>query len=210
MTRQTPILMRSVGEYLATLGSAHPAPGGGSVAGLVGALAAGLGQMVVSLTMKGGANNPDLAGAQNQLNEVAGKLLAASEADELAYSGYLDAARLPQATDAGKSTRREAMQVALINAAEVPLAMATTACELLDSLEPVVAHGSTHALSDAEIAVSLAHASVQTALVNVRVNVSLIKDVAIAAGLTDRANDVEERARAQSGVLHATLEDRRG
>ena len=45
-----PIRERTLGAYLDALAAPHPAPGGGSVAGLTGALAAALGQMVVSLT----------------------------------------------------------------------------------------------------------------------------------------------------------------
>ncbi len=61
MSTQAPLAERTIGDYLETLGSSQPAPGGGSVAGLVGALAAGLGQMVISLTVKGG-DNPNLEG----------------------------------------------------------------------------------------------------------------------------------------------------
>ncbi len=210
MSKPQTIADRTIGNYLAALGSSQPTPGGGSVSGLVGALAAGLGLMVVSLTLKGAAGESDLAGADGQLRVIAEELLAASETDELAYGGYLDASRLPRSTEAEKSTRRAAIQAALINATETPLGMAMTACELLDCLEPVVTLGSSHALSDAEIAISLAHVSVKAALVNARINVPLIKNAQIATDLVERADGIDARADMRVGALRTDLRERRG
>lgn len=208
MTSRPPIADRTIGDYLTTLGSSSPAPGGGSVAGLIGALAAGLGQMVISLTVKGDTTG-ELSDRFDALNQSIQRLLAAAEADELAYGGYVEASRLPKSTSEEKSDRRTAMQNALVNAGEVPLALAETACEVLDHLAPVVAHGTTHALSDADIAILLAQASVTAGLANVRINIPLIKDPAIAVRLATRANDVEALAVERTTSLRRALANRR-
>jgi formiminotetrahydrofolate cyclodeaminase len=207
MSTQVPLAERTIGDYLETLGSSRPAPGGGSVAGLVGALAAGLGQMVISLTVKGG-DNRNLEGNYSLLGMSIASLLASAAADELAYSGYLAASRLPRSTDDEKTTRRAAMQAALVNAAEVPLALATTACDVLDHLALVVNEGTSHALSDADIAISLAHASVVAGLANVRINIPLIKDEQVASNLATRANQVEAQANTRSDELRSALQER--
>ncbi len=208
MSGLAPLAQRTIGGYLETLGSSEPAPGGGSVAGLVGALAAGLGQMVISLTLKGGQD----ATFEAQFETLVGvreSLLAAAAADERAYGGYVDASRLPKATDDEKAHRRVAMQAAIVNAANVPLMLAEAACGLLEDLEPVARKGTAHALSDAEIAIMLAHTSVKAALVNVRVNLPLIKDEAKARSISSRAGTVEARADRHAAEVRAALDARR-
>lgn len=208
MTDQAPLAERTIGAYLEKLSSSDPAPGGGSVAGLVGALAAGLGQMVVSLTLKGG-NHALLAEHVETLEAARASLLAAAVADERAYSAYVDATRMPKSTDSDKAARRAAMQAAIVHAASVPLILAEAACGLLEELGPVVQHGTAHALSDAEMAVILADTSVSAGLVNVRVNIPLIKDEAKARALTSRAIAVEQKADRLAAELHEALVQRR-
>lgn len=208
MTADRPPADRTIGEYLGKLASSQPAPGGGSVAGLVGALAAGLGQMVVGLTLKG-ESNPVLEGQFETLGAARESLLAAAAADERAYGAYVDATRMAKNTDEEKVTRRATMQAALVNAANVPLMQAEAACSLLEELEPVAREGTAHALSDAEIAMMLAHTSVKAALVNVRVNLPLIKDEARARVIASRAATVDGRADRHAAEVRAALEARR-
>jgi formiminotetrahydrofolate cyclodeaminase len=208
MTEQTPLANRTIGDYLATLGSSAPAPGGGSVAGLVGALAAGLGQMVISLTVKND-HDPLLHDRFDALHNAIRDLLESAADDELAYSGYVDAGKMPKSTDEEKIARRSAMQAALVNAGEVPLRLAEQACGVLDCLEAVALHGTTHALSDADIAVSLAHAAVLAGLANIRINVPFIKDAAISQRLSERANELETVANERATNLRSTLAARR-
>ena len=208
MTDHAQLAERTIGAYLEKLSSSDPAPGGGSVAGLVGALAAGLGQMVVSLTLKGG-NHAPLADHVKTLGAARASLLAAAAADERAYSAYVDATRLPKSTDGERAERRTAMQSAIVHAASVPLILAEAACGLLTELGPVVRDGTAYALADAEIAVGLAHASVAAGLVTVRVNIPLIKDEAKAGSLAAQADMVERRADQEATSRRATLAQRR-
>lgn len=208
MSNSGPLAGRTIGDYLEALGSSRPDPGGGSVAGLIGSLAAALGQMVISLSIKN-STNPGLELTFTQLGQSISALLDAAASDEQAYSGYVDASRMPKSTDEEKAARRLAMQAALINAAEVPLRLSTSAVEVLHHLDIVVAEGTAHALSDADIAVSLAHASVMAGLVNVRINVPLIKDAVVAGDLASRADRIEQEASAATVALRAVLEQRR-
>lgn len=208
MTNHQPLAQRTIGDYLHALGSAQPAPGGGSVAGLVGALAAGLGQMVVSLSHKAESD----ASLDAQFETLAGAralLLALAAADERAYSAYVDATRMAKDTDEEKATRRTTMQAAIVNAATVPLALAEAACGLLEELVPVIRTGTAHALSDAEIAVILAHTAVTAGLFNVRVNVPLIKDEERARALSDRAAAVQDKADRHAAEARVALAARR-
>lgn len=196
---------RPIGDYLDALASDAPAPGGGSVAGLVGALAAGLGQMVVSLTREA----PDeLVQANERLAALRASMIASGAADELAYAGYVDASRMPKSTPEEKDLRRATMQEALKEAVAVPMQLAETASELLETLDPVIRLGSKHVISDAEIGITLALACVDASLVNVRVNIPMIRDKEMAGNLAGHAHKIEQRAHQLAENLRATLAER--
>ena len=205
MSTLPPLRERTIGEYLDRLGSSHPDPGGGSVAGLVGAMGAALGQMVISLTR----DNAGLASLRAQLQAELDSLLAASAADERAYGRYVSATKMPKGTSEEKSARRAAMQAALVTSANVPLGLAATANQVLLLLEPVVEQGTSHALSDAEIAINLTDAAAQAALANVRINIPLIREAVTAEVLASSADDLEADVRARASHLRQRLDQRR-
>jgi methenyltetrahydrofolate cyclohydrolase len=207
MQQPEPLESRTIGSYLDALASSAPAPGGGSVAGLVGALAAGLAQMVISLTSDADA---ELSETAHMLSSLRASSLASGEADELAYSGYLDASKMPKSTPEEKDLRRATMQGAIRHAAEVPLELAATSLRLLDHLAPVVKHGNPYVLSDAEIAIALAVACVDASLVNVRINLPLIRDIEAADAIRGKAQEIELQSRQRAERLRQDLASRRG
>ena len=208
MTSKPAIADRSIGDYLSSLGSSAPAPGGGSVAGLIGALASALGQMVSSVTLKG---NPDSA-INAQTEALQGRLqdfLTGSEADEAAYGAYVAATSLPKGSDFEKAHRREMLQEALHVSARTPLAVASNAAGLLADLVPVIECGGKHILSDAEIAILLGEAAVTAALINVRINLPLIKDSDLAASLLEQVIEVESKTATNANRCREALARRR-
>lgn len=179
----------TIDDYLDQLASSAPAPGGGSVAGVTAALSAALGQMVCNLSIKNDADAPSpLRAARERLAELHKRSLAASRADESAFTGYLDARKLPKNTSEEKAHRRRAMQQAITTAATVPLELSEFAIAILAELPVVIENGTEHVLSDAEIATILGQAGAQAALVNVRVNLPLIKDEAVRTELEARCH----------------------
>jgi formiminotetrahydrofolate cyclodeaminase len=208
VTSKPAIADRSIGDYLSSLGSSAPAPGGGSVAGLIGALASALGQMVSSVTLKG---NPDSA-INAQTEALQGRLqdfLTGSEADEAAYGAYVAATSLPKGSDFEKAHRREMLQEALHVSARTPLAIASNAVGLLADLIPVIECGGKHILSDAEIAIVLGEATVAAALVNVRINLPMIRDADVALSFVEQMAEVESQAAANADRCREALARRR-
>lgn len=178
---------RTIDIYLQQLASSSPAPGGGSVSGLVGALAMALGQMVVSLS---GADEA-LTRANRLLEEARNGALAGSEADERAYGGYIAATKLPKGTPEEKQARREAMQAALREAAQTPMRLAELIASMKPTLREVAERGNRHVVSDAQIAMILADAAIASALVNVRVNLPFLRDEVLVQDLESRIARVE-------------------
>jgi formiminotetrahydrofolate cyclodeaminase len=167
----------TIGSYLDLLASAEPAPGGGSVAALVGALGAALVTMVTDLTL----GKEKYAGVQDAMAELKesserlrGELTELTTLDATAYSAVAAAMKLPRDTEAQKEERTRVLQAALVGAAEVPLKVAEAAAEVARLSLPAAEKGNPNAVSDAGCAVLLADAAAQSAALNVRINLAWI------------------------------------
>lgn len=208
MTALPSLTDRTIGEYLGTLGSSAPAPGGGSVAGLIGALAAALGQMVANVTTKG-KGDPAFRNQVATLQTRLDAFVSGAEADEAAYGGYVAATSLPKTTPEEKAIRRQVLQEALHASARAPLGIVEAATLLLENLVPVIESGAMNILSDAEIAITLAEAAVVAGLVNVRINLPLIKNVDLAESLSEQMTELEARAKRNARDCRDALASRR-
>jgi formiminotetrahydrofolate cyclodeaminase len=170
---------KPVTNFLDELASNAPAPGGGSVASLSGALGAALVSMVCNLTVgKKGYEDvqdhiKDLLSKSEALRQELTDLL---EADVAAYTGYSVAAKMPRDTDEQKSERALAMQEALKVATDVPLRIAEAAVRVMDLCMPAAEKGNKWAVSDAGVAVLMAEAALRSAALNVLINLGSLKD----------------------------------
>jgi formiminotetrahydrofolate cyclodeaminase len=194
-------------RYVEAVASAAPTPGGGSVAAVVGALAAALGAMVANLTVgKGeeGTIGTELTVLLDRLAEARRRFLALAQEDERAYGSYLAAAALPR-TPEGKAARGAAMQAALAQSAAVPANVAAAGLDLLPSLRRLAEIGNAHVLSDIEVAAILVEAAVRAAVVNILVNARLIRNVALRDVLFARSAALETAVTAGAAEVRAAL-----
>ena len=170
---------KSVSNFLDELASNAPAPGGGSVAALSGALGAALVSMVCNLTLgKKGYEDvqDDIKDLLAQSEGLRKKLSDLLEADVAAYTGYSKAAKMPRATEEEKAERSKAMLAALKVATDVPLSIAETAVKVMDLCMPAAEKGNKWAVSDAGVAVLMAEAALRSAALNVLINLGTLKD----------------------------------
>jgi formiminotetrahydrofolate cyclodeaminase len=175
---------KSVSNFLDELASNAPAPGGGSVAALSGALGAALVSMVCNLTLgKKGYEDVqgDIEALLAQSEALRRQLTDLLEDDVAAYTGYSQAAKLPRGTDEEKALRSEAMQAALQVATDVPLRIAEAAVEVMELCMPAAEKGNKWAVSDAGVAVLMAEAALRSAALNVLINLGTAKDEAFVA-----------------------------
>jgi formiminotetrahydrofolate cyclodeaminase len=170
-----------MGEYLDRLAAKLPAPGGGSAAALVGALAAALESMVANFTVGKEAYREveqEVRGLLEQSEALRAELTKLVQADMDVYSKVSSAYSLPRDTAEQKAARSEAIQAALKVAAQVPYKV-VVACDKVLSLCPeLAAKGSANLISDAGVAVVFAEAALQAAYLNVEINLAGIKDEA--------------------------------
>jgi formiminotetrahydrofolate cyclodeaminase len=166
-------------ELLDAVGSRTPAPGGGTSAAVVGALAAGLVEMSAKFT-------PGREGVAAQAASLREQLLEQAEADLHAYQPVLDALRL----DASDLDRDARLRDALSDAADSPLAIARAAAWVADLGEELSHTGNAHLKGDAITAVVLAEAACSAGVRLAEINLARVPSdprLDEAAALTSRA-----------------------
>jgi len=169
----------SVKDFADELSSDSPAPGGGSVAALAGALSAALSSMVANLTFgKKGyeRRNPLMEEVSQRAQRAKRDYLALIDRDTEAFNIYMDAMKMPKKSDEEKKRRAEAMEAAAIRATEIPLETLKEAETLCSLAEIVGKKGNPNAASDAAVAALMAEAAAEGAYLNVLINLPGIND----------------------------------
>ena len=170
---------QKVANFLDTLASKSATPGGGSVAALTGAMASALLSMVGNLTM-GKEKYQDVEDDIKRILERSEKLRnqfeVLMEKDIEAFDQFMAVLKLPRETEEQKEARREKMQLALVEAANVPLEVARRSVEVLAICQEIAEKGNKNVISDAGVGVILAEAALESAILNVRCNLGMIKD----------------------------------
>jgi formiminotetrahydrofolate cyclodeaminase len=175
---------KPVTNFLDELASNAPAPGGGSVAALGGALGAALVSMVCNLTL----NKKGYEEVQGEIGELLAQsealrqeLTDLLEADVAAFMTYSAASKMPRSTEEEKAERTRAVQDSLQKATMVPMRIAEAAVKVMDLCLPTAEKGNKWAVSDAGVAVLMAEAALRSAALNVLINLGSIKDEAFVA-----------------------------
>ena len=148
--------------FLDLVASGQPAPGGGSVAAVAVALAAGLSGMAARLSA--GELADELA---DRADAARRRVAPLARIDAESYGRVLDAYREPDS-----ETRRERVSDALSGATDVPLAVAEVGNEVADIAARLVEEGNTNLVGDAITAVLLAEAGVRAAVTLAEINLT--------------------------------------
>ncbi len=203
----------TLAAFLDQLASSAPTPGGGSVAALCGALSAALGSMIANLTL-GREKYRDVEPAIREALEQSEHLRAAFTQlinDDIAAYGTLSAAyRLPKATPDEQAARSAQIQQALQGATEAPLRIAEHARQALELCRTLAAIGNINVISDVGVAAITAHASLESAELNVLINLKAIKDRALADRFLQRLNAARGGAAPMTQDILATVHEKMG
>jgi glutamate formiminotransferase/formiminotetrahydrofolate cyclodeaminase len=195
-------------EFLSSVASSEPVPGGGSVAALGGSLAAALGEMVAGLT-EGRKKYESVDGRVRELHArltgARGALQALVREDAEAYRRVVAAVKMPKESGAEKSARAEAIEQATRSAAEAPLRTARVAAEVMGCLETLAGIGNPNARSDAAVGAQLACAALKGAQYNVLINLPGLKDTAFAQACRSEAAELARGAQAALQRIDALM-----
>ncbi len=191
------LVENKITDFLSELHSNSPAPGGGSVAALNGAIAASLVGMVANLTI--GKKNYAEAEAEMKdvaakMNEVKDKFLDFVDKDANSFNGVIAAFKMPKDSDEQKAARTAAIQKGYKEAIAVPLDVAKSAAELFEFIEVALKKGNKNAESDALVAAISARTAIISALLNVEINLSAVKDQAYVEALRKEVADLRKLA----------------
>ena len=173
------LLRLNLREFCNETLSDSPAPGGGSVAALMGALGASLGGMVANLSAgKRGWDDklPYFSDWAVKAQGLKDQLLRLVDEDTAAFNKVMRAFSLPKETAEEKSARSAAIQSANKYAAEVPLDVMRTASSLYPLLAEMAKNGNPASISDVGVGLLATRACVNGAAMNVRINLANIKN----------------------------------
>ena len=170
----------TVSKFLDELASNSPAPGGGSVAALAGALGAALTSMVCNLTIgkkKYAEVEPEMKMVLGKSEELRGIVTRLIDRDTDAFNKVMEAYGLPKDSEDQKALRTAAIQGAAKEATLVPLEVMKHCIDGIALAKIVAEKGNTNSLSDAGVSALMFHAACEGAALNVRINLSGIHDV---------------------------------
>jgi len=171
------LMSMSVLDFVTEVSRDTPAPGGGSIAALAGALGASLASMVANLTkVKDEEHCNHLRHAAETAHRVKDALSLAVDEDTNAFNAYMDARRLPQTTAAEKAARETAMLEGLKIAVNVPFQTAVHSFEAMKAAAIVVEHGNPASITDGLVGVQMGFAGVRGGIWNVLINLKDISD----------------------------------
>lgn len=185
-----------VHEFIRRAAGPTPDPGGGSVAALVGALAAGLGAMVCALSLDRPRYRDvaaDLAARRARLDAIRARLTALVDEDVRAYGQVMEAFQLPKSTESERLARDAAVARGLLSATEAPLSLADAAAEVVDHAVVIAHTGNRTARDDAVMAALLGETAARGALLNALTNLRLLRPDRTPADLSRRARGAVER-----------------
>ena len=198
----------TVKGFLAETAGQEPVPGGGSISALNGSIAAALAEMVANLTIgkkKYVEVEAEMQTIATEAADIQKELVLDIDRDSDAYNKVFAAFKLPKETEEEKAVRSAQIQEMTKYAASVPMEVARRVHSLLPLIEAVVAKGNQNAITDGCVAMMCARTAIIGALLNVRINLTSIKDEDFVKTHTEEANAIEADAiRREAEILAIT------
>lgn len=198
----------SVKNFLSELASSSPAPGGGSVAALAGSLGAALSSMVCNLTIgkeKYDSVQDEIKNVLKQSEKLRMKLTRLIDKDTEAFNDVIKAFKMPKETEKQKKARNEAIQEGYKRAAMIPFETARLCEEILDLAKIVAEKGNQSSLTDAAVSVLMAQAGVESAILNVKINLGSIKEEDFVKKISSDLDKLERSCKVKTDEIIGTV-----
>ena len=162
-------------DFVETVASSVPAPGGGSVAAIIGSLSGALAEMVCALSDKDDSK-PEIAALKAEAKELKERLLVMTDRDTEAFLKVSDAFSMPKSTDEEKAARSAAIQEGLGACMDSPRDVMRFSLDLIKVIEKISKDFNTNAASDLGVAALSAETAAKGAWLNVLINAGSLKD----------------------------------
>jgi len=205
------LIDKKVSNFLDELASSSPTPGGGSVAALAGALGAALISMVGNLTVgkkKYEDVEKDIKKIISSSEKLRYELSQLTEEDVKAFNNFMATYKMPKGTKDEKKVRAEKIQDSLIKAARVPLKTAYKCLDIMILSQEIAEKGNINVISDAGVAVLMSEAALESAILNVKINLKMIKDEKIRKELSSSIKEILLKEKGQKEKVLEIVEEK--
>ena len=196
-------------EFIEELSTNSPAPGGGSVSALAGALGAALSSMVAALTHEKKDmldRKPEMDAIGIEAQNLKDRLTTLVDEDTHAFNKLMDANRLPATNDQEQIVKIEAIEIANKYAIDIPMETAEKCFRVIKLAEILVENGNPNSVSDAGVAAEVALAGVSGACMNVLINLPGVGDDKYCDDMRNRVEEIMEKAESlQKTVFEKTM-----
>ncbi|MBE6062403.1 MAG: cyclodeaminase/cyclohydrolase family protein [Clostridium butyricum] len=192
---------QSIKDFLRDLESDLPAPGGGSVAGLISALSGALNSMVYSLTVgkKAYMNLEEsektlINKFQEESKRFTKKSLEIMDLDRENFLKLMNSYKMPKNTEEEIELRKKAIRDNTIKSMEAPLALARESLKFYDNLKIMNKYGNRMLLSDLSISAILLNSAIESSIINVKVNLNSIKNEEFFEVINNELKNIQEES----------------
>lgn len=207
------LLKMTLHEFCNDTASESPTPGGGSVAALMGALGASLGGMVANLSAGKRGWDDKLSYFSEwavKAQKLKDELLALVDEDATAFEKVMDAFALPKDSANEKKARSAAIEQATKHAAEIPLKVMETASQSYQLLSEMAEKGNPASISDVGVGILAVRACIGGAALNVRINLSQLKDEKFTSALLKKVQEISADSDARFKEINQIVESKLG
>lgn len=208
------LVNKTVLEFIEDVDSNQPTPGGGSVSALATSLGVSLARMVGHLTVPKKAFkglDPSLQETIvkhiDSLEKIKVRLIELVDEDTVAYNKVMRAFKMPKGTPKEKQNRRDAIQEGTLCAIKVPFEVAQKGLEAMTFFEVIIKYGNKNAISDLGVGALLLHAGIEGALLNVQINLGMLKDLEKVTFYTNECQEISRNSAALKDSLLSLVKE---
>ena len=210
-TKDKKLIDLTVDAFAKETSRESPAPGGGTVAAYMGAMAAALGTMVANLSShKAGWDDrwQEFSVWADKGQKLLRELLSLVDEDTEAFNRIMAAFGLPKKSEAEKAARTEAIQAATLYATQVPLHTMKASLATFELCKAMAQEGNPASVSDAGVGALAARAAVLGAALNVKINAASLNDRSAAEAFIAEANALAAKANEAEREILAIVESK--
>lgn len=204
----------SIDQFLMELSSDAPSPGGGSTAALVAALASSLNSMVYSLTVNkksfeklSNENKEEMIKFEYESSKFTKLAQTFMERDRADFTELMSSFKLPKDTVEEKSTRSKVIKEKTFKAMESPLDLARECLKFYENISFAVEFGNRNLISDAGVAAILLHAAIESAILNVKINLNSLRKEEYVEKIEKECTTILEKSLESKNKINLNVEE---
>ncbi len=205
-----PLVQKPAFDFVDEVSRDTPAPGGGSVSALAGALGAALGAMVANLSIGKGEYDDryeELCSLAERAQELKDALVRGVDEDTQAFDAVIAGMRMPKDTPEERKVRSRAIQEGYKAATLVPLATVEQCRDALRICLEMVRMAPEDMMSDVGTGALVARAGLVGAAYNVRINLKSIEDERFCQEMRERLKEVLEEGEELARNVESLMEE---